>query len=222
VTDVHGIQEAGDTREEIAEPPAVTPYEPEVAYPDASPVRYDVTRQGEYARWLPLVKWLLAAPHAIALLFIEIGLLITILVSAVAVLVTGRYPRGLFQFMVGGARWLLRVTAYLYLLTDAYPPFALYDQPSYPVRFDLDYPPDGRVSRWRALLAWVLVLPQLVALPFIYIGVYLMILLALFSILFTRMFPPGVFDFVVRVLRFHSRVNAYALFMTERYPRFKL
>ena len=77
-------------------------------------------------RWLPLVKWFLAIPHYVVLVFLGIAALVSIVVAWFAILVTGHYPRGLFDFVVGVGRWALRVQAYVSLLiTDRYPPFSL-------------------------------------------------------------------------------------------------
>lgn len=77
-------------------------------------------------RWLPLVKWFLAIPHVVVLLFLGILSLLAVIAAWFAILLTGRYPRGLFDFVVGVWRWALRVTAYAFLLvTDRYPPFSL-------------------------------------------------------------------------------------------------
>jgi len=77
-------------------------------------------------RWLPLVKWLLAIPHYIVLFFLSIAAFFAAILAWFAILVTGQYPRALFDFMVGVGRWWLRVTAYAFLLvTDRYPPFSL-------------------------------------------------------------------------------------------------
>ncbi len=77
-------------------------------------------------RWLPLVKWLLAFPHYIVLAFLWIGAAVAIVVAWFAILITGRYPQALFDYVVGVGRWSLRVSAYAFLLvTDRYPPFSL-------------------------------------------------------------------------------------------------
>lgn len=77
-------------------------------------------------RWLPLVKWLLAFPHYVVLFFLWIAAVVSVVIAWFAILFTGRYPRPLFDFVVGVARWHNRVVAYAYLLlTDAYPPFRL-------------------------------------------------------------------------------------------------
>ncbi len=77
-------------------------------------------------RWLPLVKWLLAIPHFIMLIVLAVGAIFAIIIAWFAILFTGRYPRPLFDYVVGVGRWALRVQAYAFLLvTDRYPPFSL-------------------------------------------------------------------------------------------------
>ncbi|HYI17643.1 MAG TPA: DUF4389 domain-containing protein [Solirubrobacteraceae bacterium] len=89
----------------------------DMPYPDA---------RTELNRWLPLVKWLLAIPHYIVLAFLGIAAFVCIVIAWFAILFTGRYPRGLFDFVVGFGRWCTRVSAYTFLLvTDRYPPFSL-------------------------------------------------------------------------------------------------
>jgi Domain of unknown function (DUF4389) len=89
----------------------------EMPYPDA--------REG-LNRWLPLVKWFLAIPHVIVLAFLYLGVLIVVIVAWFAILFTGRYPRGLFDYVEGVIRWHNRVVGYaLVLVTDEYPPFRL-------------------------------------------------------------------------------------------------
>src|SRR5918912_2118091 len=86
---------------------------------------YPDVREG-LNRWLPLVKWLLAIPHYIVLAFLDIAAVVVVIIAWVAILVTGRYPRSLFDFVVGVMRWHNRVTGYaLVLVTDEYPPFRL-------------------------------------------------------------------------------------------------
>ncbi len=91
----------------------------EIPYPDA---------KQDLNRWLPLVKWLLAIPHYIILFFLGIAAIVSAVIAWFAILFTGRYPRGLFDFVVGVFRWFLRVIVYAFLLTtDRYPPFSLSD-----------------------------------------------------------------------------------------------
>jgi hypothetical protein len=89
----------------------------DIPYPDA---------KTELNRWLPLVKWFLAIPHYIVLFFLGIAAAVCIVIALFAILFTGRYPRGLFDFVLGVGRWSVRVSAYAFLLaTDRYPPFSL-------------------------------------------------------------------------------------------------
>ena len=75
-------------------------------------------------RWLPLVKWFLAIPHYVVLVFLYIGAVVLVIAAWFAILFTGRYPRGIFDYLVGVGRWSNRVVAYmLTLVTDRYPPF---------------------------------------------------------------------------------------------------
>ena len=89
----------------------------ELDYPDAA---------RDLNRWLPLVKWLLAVPHYIVLAVLIVAEVVCVVIAWFAILFTGRYPRGLFDFVLGVNRWWLRVAAYMWLLTtDRYPPFSL-------------------------------------------------------------------------------------------------
>ncbi|HWO93969.1 MAG TPA: DUF4389 domain-containing protein [Dehalococcoidia bacterium] len=89
------------------------------------PVRVRVERPEGLSRWMWLVKWLLAIPHLIVLVFYGILALVLVIIGLIALLFTGRFPKGLFDLIVGFSRWALRVQAYaLYLLTDQYPPFS--------------------------------------------------------------------------------------------------
>jgi hypothetical protein len=86
-------------------------------YPDA---------QRDLNRWLPLVKWFLAIPHYVVLFFLDIAVIVVVIVAWFAILFTGRYPRGIFDFVEGVIRWHNRVIAYAFvLITDQYPPFSL-------------------------------------------------------------------------------------------------
>jgi hypothetical protein len=88
----------------------------DIPYPDAKRLN----------RWLPLVKWLLAIPHYVVLFFLYIGALFAVIAAWFAILFTGRFPRGLFDYLVGVGRWTNRVTAYAAIMvTDEYPPFRL-------------------------------------------------------------------------------------------------
>jgi hypothetical protein len=89
----------------------------EIDYPDV---------KGDLNRWMPIIKWLLAIPQYIVLLFLFIAAFFAVIFAWFAILLTGQYPRSIFDFIVGVGRWSLRVNAYAFLLvTDRYPPFSL-------------------------------------------------------------------------------------------------
>lgn len=89
----------------------------DIEYPDV---------ERDLNRWMPLVKWLLAIPHYVVLFLLYIGVVIAVLIAWFAILFTGTFPRGLFNYLVGVGRWTYRVEAYVFLLTtDRYPPFSL-------------------------------------------------------------------------------------------------
>jgi hypothetical protein len=189
---------------------------PEVPYP----VHFQVERQQDYHRLLPLVKWLLSIPHWIVLFFLYIGAVLAWIGSWFAVLFTGRYPRGIFDFLVGVQRWTMNVTAYSMLMVDPYPPFSLEQKPGYPVVYDVEYPEQG-IARWRPLVHWLLVIPYgIVAAVLVWVA-YILEIVAFFAILFTKRFPEGVFNFILISLRWQQRAAVYAYWMTARYPPFQ-
>ena len=183
------------------------------------PVQAGILRQDEYHRWLPLVKWLLAIPHYFCLFFLGLGAFFVWLAAVFAVLFTGSYPRGMWDYMVGVQRWAFRVNAYHYLMVDPYPPFTLEDVPDYPARLAIPYP-EGGVERWRPFVAWLLIFPYAVVAAVLVWVAGIMALIGFFSILFTRRWPDGLFEVAEVAFRWILRANAYAYFLVTRYPPF--
>jgi Domain of unknown function (DUF4389) len=196
-----------------------------VAVPDPSgppaplyPAAVEISYPTELNRWLPLVKWLLVLPHFFVLAFVGIGAFFVAIYAFFAVLFTGRWPRGAFDFLVGTIRWVYRVMAYFHLMTDAYPPFSLADDPDYPVRLNIEYP--EHIANWRPLVQWLLAIPYLLVAGVLYWFTGVLSIVAFFTVLFTKRIPRELFELMVPGLRWNLRGNAYAYFTTERYPPF--
>jgi hypothetical protein len=196
---------------------------PALAVPDAAgpvspdyPAAFELSYPGEMNRWLPLIKWLLIIPHFFVLFFVGIGAFFVGIYAFFAVLITGRWPRGAFDYLVGTFRWAFRVVAYAHLMTDAYPPFTLADDPDYPLRLDIAYP--EQVDRWRPLVQWLLAIPYLIVASILYWLTGILTFVAFFTILFTKRIPREMFELMLPGLRWNLRGNAYAYFLTDRYP----
>ena len=211
--------------------------------PSVYPIAVEGRLDPQLSRWQWLVKWVLVIPHVIVLVFLWIAYAVVTFIAFWAILFTGRYPRGLFEFNAGVLRWSWRVGFYSYsaLGTDHYPPFTLGDVPDYPARLQVEYP--ASLSRGLVLVKW-----WLLAIPhYIVVGVFaggawatwnatsdhsgwmsgggligLFVLFAGIALLFTGRYPRAIFDFVMGMNRWVLRVVAYATLMTDRYPPFRL
>lgn len=206
------------------------------------PVHVDADLDPGVSRWLWLVKWLLAIPHYVVLFFLWTAFVVLSVVAFVAILVTGRYPRSIFDFNVGVLRWHWRVSYYAYgaLGTDRYPPFTLQDVPDYPAHLEVDYP--EHLSRGLVLVkTWLLAIPHYLVVALLVGGagwavsstddstglwsaglIPLLVLVAGVVMLFTGRYPQPLFDLIIGLNRWVLRVAGYASLMTDTYPPFRL
>jgi hypothetical protein len=205
------------------------------------PVRVRAVLDTPLSRWLWLVKWLLIVPHVLVLFVLWAAFALLGIVALVAIVVTGRYPRPIFDFNLGVMRWSWRVGYYAYgvLSTDRYPPFSLAEEPDYPATLDIEYP--ERLSRGLALVKWwLLAIPHYLVLAILIGGVTwfawglgdsswawggslvgLLVLIAAIVQMFTGSYPRALFDIILGIHRWSLRVAGYTGLMTDRYPPFR-
>jgi hypothetical protein len=200
----------------------------------SSPLRLTGELDEHLSRWLWLVKMFLAVPHVVALALLWAALILTTVAAGAAILVTGRYPRPLFDFAVGVLRWTWRVGFYVWaaLGTDTYPPFTL-ARTGHPAELEVEYP--QRLSRALVLVKWLLAVPHLIIVALIMTdlvgypggtGAYsllnLLVVVAGAFLLITGRYPLGLFRFLMGINRWLYRVVIYVSLLSDSYPPFRL
>jgi hypothetical protein len=216
---------------------------PEPAPAAAHPLRLEAEIDSPLSPWMWLVKWFLAIPHFIVLALLWVAFAVLTVFAGIAILFTGRYPRGIFEFNVGVMRWSWRVLYYAAsggLGTDRYPPFSLEGKADFPASLDVAYP--AQLSRGLVLVKWwLLAIPHYLVLVFMVgsgwwwsdgwgadamtwsgglLGV--LVLIAAVTLLFTTRYPQPLFDLIIGLNRWAFRVFIYAALMTDEYPPFRL
>jgi hypothetical protein len=183
------------------------------------PVQFDVDYPDEpLSRASTLFRMIYSIPIFIILSFASSGILIAPLL--LMILFKQKYPRWWFDWNLAMTRFSNRVGAYASLLRDEYPS----TDEEQAVHLNMAYPDAaGQLNRWMPLIKWFLVTPHVIVLSFLGVASFIAIILAWFAILFTGRYPRGLFNFVVGVMRWSLRVEAYAILMvTDEYLPFRL
>jgi Domain of unknown function (DUF4389) len=178
------------------------------------------------ANWRPLVQWLLAIPHYVILYVLQIASEVVALISWFAILFTGKIPEGLAGFQVMYVRYMMRTYSYILFLREEYPPFTFATTPADPgddprVRVDFQPALTDR-NRLTVFFRIILAIPQFIVLAVLGIAASVVVFISFFVVLFTGKWSPGMRDFVIKVARWHVRVMAYWLLLTDVYPPFAL
>jgi hypothetical protein len=187
-------------------------------------VSYPVTFEAEYVerrnRLTAFFRLILAIPLAIWLYIYAIVATVAIVIAWFAIVLTGRYPRGLYEFVAGFNRFLARFTAYAALLTDPYPSFGGSDDPSYPVRMEFSGPLDP-YSRLKTLFRIILAIPIAIVRYVMTLMLEIGAIGAWIVIVITGKLPRGLFDLMVLANSYIARSDSYLYLLTETYPPFQ-
>jgi hypothetical protein len=185
---------------------------------------YPVTFEADYierrSRLTAFFRLILVIPLMIWGYFYGIAAAIAIVIAWFAIVITGRFPTGLYDFIAGWTRFITRVAGYFLLLSDAYPPFGGAEDPAYPVRMQFAGPLDG-YSRLKTLLRAILAIPILVLRYAMGILIEIGAFAAWVVIVITGKLPRGLFDLLVLANSYTARSDAYLYLLTETYPPFQ-
>ncbi len=183
------------------------------------PVSFEADYVPEQSRLRTFFRYFLAIPWQVVAYFYSIAAYIAAFIAWFAILFTGRYPQGLYDFVAGYLRMQTRTSAFAGLLTDQYPPFSGEPDPSYPVRIDIAAP-KPKYSRLKAFFRFIIGIPVMLLLLVQAIIAMVCIFIAWFAILFTGKMPDGLFNPIRGALAYGTRGSAYFLYLTEDWPPF--
>jgi len=187
-------------------------------------VSYPVTFEADYGeqrnRLTAFFRLILVIPVAIVLYVFGIIASIAILIAWFAIVLTGRYPKGLYDFVAGFNRFVARFTAYAVLLTDVYPPLNGAPDESYPVRMEFTGPLES-YSRLKTLLRIILAIPIVILRYVMNLLLEIGAFAAWIVIVVIGKMPRGLFDLMVLANSYTARSDAYLFLLTETYPPFQ-
>jgi len=190
------------------------------------PATFELDRAEHIANWRPLVHWLLIIPHVIVLNVIGVVASVVAFIAWFVILFTGKLPEGMAGLMALYVRYYNRVYAYDLFMREEYPPFSFdttaQDPGDYPpVRTQLSPELENR-NRLTVAFRFILIIPQVIVLLVLFIVLGFAALAGFFVVLFTGKWPVGLQEFVLGVLRWNTRVSAYALLLVDEYPPFSM
>ena len=181
------------------------------------PVRYEADYVQDRNRATTFFRWLLAIPWLIVIQIYAIGAFVVAFLAWFAILFTGRYPEGLYNFQAGFLRFAGRTNGWLNLQTDEWPPFGFDDAPQYPVRVAVDAPPE-KYNRWKTAFRLIVGIPVMFMVSLFGSLYPLAAAIAWFHIVFTGRTSGGVHNVLTVGLAYTLRTSAYFLLVTERFP----
>jgi hypothetical protein len=180
------------------------------------------------ANWRPLVHWLLVIPQVIIAGVLAYAAMAVAFVAFFTVLFTRNVPVGMHNFMVMVLRYTWRVNTYSYWMRESYPPFdfspaaSANDAAVEPDPAVLGIQRPAELNRWLPLVKWLLAVPHYLYGIVLGIGAIFALIGAFFVVLFTGRYPRGIFDFLVGMHWWSTRVGAYLFFLRDEYPSFRL
>lgn len=192
-------------------------------------MKFGIKHQESYSRGELLLRTFLGffyiiIPHIFLLLFIMIGSAFVRLIAFWAILFTGKFPAGMFKYQLNAQRWNLRVVARMLNLSDGYPAFGLNaEDPNIKIELEAPEKSNRLTVLLRTMFGFIYVMiPHIFCLAFISLGVGIVNFIAFWAILITGTYPKGMHGYMVGILRWQFRLNAYMGYLTDVYPPFSL
>lgn len=173
----------------------------------------DRNRLTVFFRWIVVIPW-----HIVGF-FYGIAAIVGAIIAWFAIVFTGRYPQGLYEFIAGFARFSARVNSFYYLLTDAWPPFSGEPDDSYPIRLGVA-PPLESYSRLKTAFRIIIGIPVYLLLYVMGIVAGVVAFLAWFALVFAAKLPEGFYKPIRAAMAYQAKASAYFLLLTEDYPPF--
>ncbi len=182
------------------------------------PVVYQQTPSIERSRLTVFFRLLMIIPHAIVSIFYGLAAYIVVFIAWFAIVFTGRYPVGMYNFVAGYLRFLTRYNAYAYLVTDVFPPFDGAEHPEYPVQLHLAPAPQESYSRLTTFFRLILMIPVVVLLYIFTIWIEVVAVAIWFVAVIVGKTSPGLVGALLFPISYLARATAYGALITDQWP----